>query len=191
MNPFQAAMIATELEDAADSPCLLCGASRVTGVGLWLPNRDCSRRLGAPEGKIRACPYGLCQGCQRLPDVVTRVEDYFLGRADRERAILAAGWEVDGALAHLPDRPIPAWVHEALGCLPGNPGRLPTGTVFIWREDPRCVHVRTAEGEVLTLAEPGVVPPEAPGFLRAGPPERPRRRRPDFRNLQKRKRRRR
>lgn len=191
MSSFQNALLEAELEDAAEQPCLLCGHPRVASVGVWFPDPESSRRLGAPEGKTRACPYGLCRRCLKRPDVGTLVEDWFLGRAEREQAILAAGWEVDGNRAHPPGRPIPDWVHDALEHLEENQGLDPTGWVFAWFEEPRCVHVRTPEGEILTLAEPGTEPPAPPDYLLSDPAPPRRRRRPDLKTQKRRRRRRR
>jgi hypothetical protein len=59
----------------------LCGATPAPWKGLWLPTAEASRKLGAPEGRLRVAACGLCSWCRRLPDVLSRMEEMLLAEA--------------------------------------------------------------------------------------------------------------
>jgi hypothetical protein len=54
------------------SHCLLCGAAP-DFLAFYTPGDQ--RAAGAPAGKTRAILYGLCEGCQQLPDAAERCEE--------------------------------------------------------------------------------------------------------------------
>lgn len=58
--------------------CILCGSPRVEYGGVWLPTEAIQVKLLVPSSKYRAIAYFLCARCTRLPDMMTRVEDYVL-----------------------------------------------------------------------------------------------------------------
>jgi hypothetical protein len=187
VNQLQAAMLATTMEDAIGQPCWLCDVPGAN-VGVWQPSPEHQRRLGAPEGKTRVLIYTLCRSCAAKPDSIGRVEDRALATAERRRKALAAGWELDGNLAHRPGDEIPDWVREALESYPGDLA----GVVFAWLTDPcRCVYVRARDGEIRAICEAGHEPPDPPDFFDAPRWEPPRSRRPPAPADRRRKRKRR
>jgi hypothetical protein len=51
----------------------LCG-KKPTTVGTFVPPESLSKQLGAPEGKTRVFPYGICDECQKQPGWLDEVE---------------------------------------------------------------------------------------------------------------------
>lgn len=76
LDPFQAALLEVQLEDARKGPCTLCGTLPPATVGIWTPTPAVCRRIGAPEGKVRVVVYVLCRTCSGLPrrQIAARVE---------------------------------------------------------------------------------------------------------------------
>jgi hypothetical protein len=143
VTDFQTALVAATMEEAAGQPCALCGRPAAS-VGVWIPTKTCSQRLGAPPGKVRVVVYALCANCVAQPGAQDRVEAGLLALADRRARLLAQGWELDGDdLAYAPGRPVPGWV---LLTLAAADLRLPY--TFVWQSDSPVVFVRTADGEI-------------------------------------------
>jgi hypothetical protein len=60
--------------------CILCGR-KPDFIGVWVANRACSSKLGAPVGKIRSVEYGVCARCRARPDSTARIERTLLSQA--------------------------------------------------------------------------------------------------------------
>jgi hypothetical protein len=84
LNPRDSRRVATMLE-RTPNVCLLCGKPAVSR-GIWVATPSASERMGAARGKLRVISYGLCRGCQALPDVQERVEELLFKEAAQAMA---------------------------------------------------------------------------------------------------------
>jgi hypothetical protein len=73
------------LADALQNPskygitgCALCKIADISVTAIFSPTKAFSKRIGAPEGKLRLLVYGLCKPCSLLPGKADLVEGQIL-----------------------------------------------------------------------------------------------------------------
>jgi hypothetical protein len=70
--------VADALVAAQNFPCILCASDLIARTSLFIPTGDMAKKLGQPDGKIRHFFYSVCCECEKLPDLLEKIENNIL-----------------------------------------------------------------------------------------------------------------